>query len=136
LEAPVADTPVVDAPSVSASVRPRLRPQDISASIQPASFTPDVATAEIDPDEIPSGTRLAQLGAFESPEVARREWARLETQFSPYLQGKSRVVQQAKSNGRTFYRLRAMGFVDLNDARRFCSAFKSEGVDCIPVQVR
>ena len=136
LGAPVAKTPVIESPSVRASIRPRVRPKDISAMIQPAAYTPAVAAAEIDPNEIPSGTRLAQLGAFESAEVARSEWDRLEARFGSYLQDKSRVVQQAQSNGRTFYRLRAMGFVDLNDTRRFCSAFKAEGVDCIPVQVR
>ena len=52
------------------------------------------------------------------------------------LKGKSRVVQQVQSGGRTFYRLRAMGFVGLGDTRRFCSAMLAEGVDCIPVQVR
>ena len=77
-----------------------------------------------------------QLGAFESADVARQEWARLEGRFGVYMQDKSRVIQLAQSNGRSFYRLRAMGFVDLNDARRFCSAFKAEGADCIPVQVR
>jgi hypothetical protein len=32
-----------------------------------------------------------------------------------------------------FYRLRAHGFADLSDARRFCAAFVAQNVDCIPV---
>lgn len=127
---------VLNAPGVRVSMRPRLRPQDISTLIQPASFAVPAPTREIDPDAIPSGTRLAQLGAFDSAEVARAEWTRLEARFGDYLQDKSRVVQKAQSNGRTFYRLRAMGFVDLNDTRRFCSAFKAESVDCIPVLIK
>jgi hypothetical protein len=35
-----------------------------------------------------------------------------------------------------FYRLRAHGFTDLSDARRFCAAFVAGGVDCIPVVTR
>lgn len=112
--------------------RPRLRP-GAPATLQTAAFVAETPTAEIDAAAIPAGTRLAQLGAFDSADVARSEWARLESRFGSYLQDKSRVVQQAQSGGRTFYRLRAMGFVDLADARRFCSAFKAEGVDCIPV---
>lgn len=112
--------------------RPRLRP-NAPATLQSAAFVAETPTAEIDAAAIPAGTRLAQLGAFDSADVARSEWARLEGRFGTYLQDKSRVVQQAQSGGRTFYRLRAMGFVDLADARRFCSAFKAEGVDCIPV---
>jgi hypothetical protein len=140
-EAPIVEEPpvaaaVLDAPGVRLSMRPRPRPADILSLVKPASYKVPEVQQEIDPAAIPSGTRLAQLGAFDSPEVARREWARLDNRFGSYLQDKSRVVQEAQSGGRTFYRLRAMGFVDLSDARRFCSALKAEGVDCIPVQVR
>ncbi len=118
------------------SIRPRLRPAGGAAAVQPASFAPAQQSVEINPAEIPSGTRLAQLGAFDSPDVARSEWGRMQTRFGDILQGKSRVIEEAQSGGRTFYRLRAMGFVDLSDTRRFCSAVKAEGVDCIPVQAR
>jgi hypothetical protein len=91
---------------------------------------------EIDAALIPSGTRVAQLGAFDDPEVARQEWAQLQARFAPYMAGKSRVVQQAQSGGRVFYRLRAMGFTDLADARRFCSALMAEDADCIPVEIK
>ena len=37
----------------------------------------------------------------------------------------------ATSGGRTFYRLRAMGFEDLSDARRFCSALVAENAECM-----
>jgi hypothetical protein len=130
----------IDAPGLQTSMRPRIRPAG-GAVLQRASLevtAPDAAaqmprSAEIDPAAIPSGTRLVQLGAFESVEIARNEWTRLERRFGDYLQGKSRVIEPAETGGRAFYRLRAMGFVDVADARRFCSAFKAEGVDCIPV---
>lgn len=113
-------------------LRPKLRPAHLS-TVQTASFEAQPVTSEVDAAAIPAGTRLAQLGAFDSADVARAEWARLDARFGDYLEDKSRVVQEAQSGGRTFYRLRAMGFVDLGDSRRFCSAFKAEGVDCIPV---
>lgn len=127
---------IIDAPGLRTSMRPKLRPSDIQALIRPARFTPPAATKDIDPAAIPSGTRLAQLGAFDSADVARTEWDKMQIRFGEILSGKSRVVQQAQSGGRVFYRLRAMGFVDLSDTRRFCSAVKAEGVDCIPVQVK
>jgi ornithine cyclodeaminase/alanine dehydrogenase-like protein (mu-crystallin family) len=68
--------------------------------------------------------------------VARAEWQRLRAALGDLLEGKSRVVQKAESGGRTFFRLRAMGFEDLADARRFCSALKAENIDCIPVVTR
>ncbi|MFC6583995.1 SPOR domain-containing protein [Sulfitobacter aestuariivivens] len=82
------------------------------------------------------GTRLAQLGAFDSEAVAREQWDQLNTRFGTYLAGKKRVVQKATSGGRVFYRLRAMGFEDIADARRFCSALVAENADCIPVVTR
>jgi len=74
-----------------------------------------------------------QLGAFDSAEVAGREWERLGTKFGEYMDGKERVIQRAESGGRVFYRLRAMGFGDLSDSRRFCAALVAERADCIPV---
>lgn len=131
------------------SLRPKTRPtaltnvQPVAAVIEevaettgPKSGTAQSNVAEIDANSIAPGTRLAQLGAYDSPEVARAEWDRLTQRFAEYLDGKDRVVQQAKSGGRTFYRLRAAGFTDLSDARRFCSALVAEKAECIPVVTR
>jgi hypothetical protein len=52
------------------------------------------------------------------------------------LNGKTRIIQKATSGGRVFYRLRAMGFEDIADARRFCSALVAQNADCIPVVTR
>jgi hypothetical protein len=68
--------------------------------------------------------------------VARKEWTRLRGRFGEYLDGKDRVIQKAQSGGRTFYRLRAVGFDGLSDARRFCSALVAENAECIPVVTR
>lgn len=118
------------------SLRPKLRPAVLTDIRQTAAVAQTDAPSEVDPDSIPAGTRLAQLGAYESPEIARREWARLSDRFQDFLEGKERVVQKAQSGGRTFYRLRAMGFEDLSDARRFCSALVAEKAECIPVVTR
>lgn len=118
------------------SLRPVQRPAKLAAIQQTLAATEPESPAEIDPETIEAGTRLAQLGAFETAEIARKEWARLSGRFSDYLDGKDRVVQEATSGGRTFYRLRAMGFADLSDTRRFCSALVAENAECIPVVVR
>jgi hypothetical protein len=88
---------------------------------------------DLDPDGLPAGTRLAQLGAYESEAVARREWDRIATRFGDFMKDKQRVVQKAQSAGSTFYRLRVHGFSDMNDARRFCAALQAEGAECISV---
>lgn len=128
---------VLDAPGVRHSLRPRKRPANLPV-IVPASLAPAVPqeTQDIDPKTLPAGTRLAQLGAFDSAEVAREQWDQIKGRFGVYLEGKSRIVQKATSGGRVFYRLRAMGFADIADARRFCSALVAENADCIPVVTR
>ena len=85
---------------------------------------------------MPAGTRLVQFGAYDSPEAARGVWDTLDVKFGEFLRGKQRVVQEAVSGGKTFYRLRAMGFADINDARRFCAALVADRQACIPVVVR
>ena len=87
-------------------------------------------------DAVPIGSKLAQLGAFDSAETARGEWDKLNLRFGDYLGDKTRVVQKATSGGRTFYRLRAMGFADIADARRFCAVLAAEKAECIPVTLR
>ena len=88
------------------------------------------------PQPIPVGTRLVQFGACDTEDEARAEWARLEGLFGEVMAGKGIVLQPAESGGRTFYRLRAHGFEDEDDARRFCSAFAAQGTICIPVPQR
>ena len=136
----IAPVPVVlTGPGLPRSLRPQLRP--VRAVLTTAAPGPTPAAAQtgaqdINAADLPAGTKLAQLGAYESAEIARSEWDRLSGRFSDYLTDKTRVVQRATSGGRTFYRLRAMGFDDINDARRFCSALVAEGADCIPVTTR
>lgn len=135
-------TPVViDAPGVKTSFRPQLRPDGLQKAVASAAKAAPTrvaasASSEVDPATLPAGTRLVQLGAFDSADIARSQWDKLEGRFSDYLYGKQRIVQKAQSGGRTFYRLRAMGFEDLSDARRFCSALLAEKADCIPVVTR
>ncbi len=118
------------------SLRPQVRPASLAKVERVAAVAEPEAQRNVDPESIPAGTRMAQLGAFESAEIAQKEWERLNGKFSEYLADKDRVVQKAQSGGRTFYRLRAMGFSDLSDARRFCSALVAENTDCIPVVTR
>jgi len=137
------DLAVLNAPGLKRSLRPQARPArdvaDAGNTTLEAAINAAVETAaslDVDPASLAAGTRLAQLGAYDTPEIARAEWDRLYGRFGDYLDGKKRVIQQATSGGRTFYRLRAMGFDDLSDARRFCSALVSENADCIPVTTR
>jgi cell division septation protein DedD len=126
--------------AVASPVRPRPRPGSPAASDDAAMVTlasaPAVQAVEVDPDTLTPGTRLVQLGAFETADLARAEWNKVALRFGDLMAGKARVVQEAQSGGRAFWRLRAQGFETEADARRFCAALLAEQAACIPVTLR
>lgn len=109
-----------------------------SAGMPDRSLTDAVMASarEVDPASLVTGTRIVQLGAFDSAAVARSEWDRLETRFADYMAGKRRLVEAARAGGRDFWRLRAVGFADGDEARRFCAELVAQDAACIPVTVR
>ncbi|SDC21539.1 SPOR domain-containing protein [Ruegeria marina] len=132
-------------PGVRRSLRPLARPgrsvpsDGAAETATKAAINTALGTAmavDLDPDSLPVGTRLAQLGAYDTPEIAQAEWDRLYGRFSEYMDGKQRVIEGASSGGRTFYRLRVAGFDDLSEARHFCSVLVAERADCIPVTTK
>ena len=114
------------------SLRPKIRPV-IFNQIQTLNNVQS-ATNEL-VATLPIGSAVVQLGAFESKSLAQIEWQRLEALLGPVLTSKKMLVQKAESGGKVFYRLRAVGFDDLSDARQFCSAV-SDKAGCIPVVIR
>ena len=108
----------------------------VSQDVAPDTGVTAPPTSEIDPATIPAGTKLVQLGAFDDDASARAAWAGLQTQFTDLIGTKALVVQQAKSGGRVFFRLRAHGFADEDETRRFCAALLAENASCIPVSQR
>lgn len=138
--------PILDpkVPGVNRSPVPQRKPQVDLAALQSQAAVAAAAAAvggvvtvpEVDPAEIAAGTRLVQLGAFDDSDTAREEWDKIAARFDDYIDGKQRVIQEATSGGRTFYRLRAVGFDDLNASRRFCAVLVAANAACIPVLAR
>lgn len=118
-------------------LRPRARPAQIQqASVAVSQRVNTASVQEISVDALAPGTALVQLGAFDSEEIARDQWQRMSAKFSVFMNDRPRVIQKAASGGRVFYRLRAAGFSDLDDARRFCATLNAGRQDCIPVLTR
>jgi hypothetical protein len=115
-------------------MRPAARPFRAAAAV--ASATQAQPVVDVDPSTLTEGTRLVQLGAFDTPEIARTEWDRLIARFPDYFRDRARVIEQANSGGAPFYRLRALGFDDLAAARRFCAVLMAQNAPCVPVTVR
>lgn len=125
-------------------MRPRVRPETLGLDTARARVTAPrqddrsaaLSSAPVDPDNLAPGTRLVQLGAFDTAEQAEAQWNRLLGVHSDLLGSKRHYVQRADSNGRVYFRLRALGFDDGNGPRTLCEALSARAVDCIPVTVR
>ncbi len=135
---PVVGVIPTSVPGVRTSPRPPPRPQALVLAAAAAEPAPVPKAVEIDADSLPPGSRLVQLGAFETPDLAREAWARVAAKFTDVMAGKERVIQQASAGGQTFFRLRVAGFTDLADARRFCATLAADRANplCVPVATR
>ena len=122
---------------VAVSLIPTPRPftMDPSLAQVPIDASRDDAI-EIDPSTLAAGDMVVQLGAFDSPDAARREWDRLAAQYDGFFEGRGRVIMAASSGGQEFFRLRVAGFDGVDDARRFCTALLALGQACIPATIR
>ena len=145
--------------------QPRARPQDLSIAMAaavdealaavlseasaPASETTEVAAAspaiaeQPKPSEddlatipLPAGTRMIQLGAFDSADTARSEWDRFQRQHGDLLGSKDSYIQRIDNSGRIFYRLRVAGYQTREDTRSACAALSARGLPCITVTLR
>lgn len=117
------------------SIRPKPRPLALmvpQSDIRQNDAVAGISGREISYDDIAIGTRLVQLGSFSTPEVARLEWVRLSAKFDQFFADKVRVVQRAPVDNKIYFRLRAHGFIDAEDSKRFCAAMQAEGAACIP----
>ena len=113
-------------------LRPKLRPM---ISRRNNKITGDQVVNNEPISNLPIGSAVVQLGAFENKNLAKSEWQRFEKLLGSILFSKKMIVQKAESGGKIFYRLRASGFDDISDARQFCTAI-SDKVSCIPVVTR
>ena len=135
--APEVDRIPASVAGVAISLIPTPRPftMDLSLAQVPSDASSDDAI-EIDPSTLAAGDMVVQLGAFDSPDAARREWDRLAAQYDGFFEGRGRVIMAASSGGQEFFRLRVAGFDGVDDARRFCTALLALGQACIPATIR
>jgi cell division septation protein DedD len=143
-----------DGSAAAAGPRPRGRPSGHVVRASAASSPPaEVRTAAASPAAAPAqpapaasspaspaevtrlnpGTRLVQLGAFDSEAMARQTWSQLVGRHGDLLGSKSLYLERATHNARVFYRLRVAGFQSTDQTRMLCESLRARGIDCIPV---
>ena len=110
-------------------IKPRPRPGsllDKTTSIKNKnSILPALGSVE-------TGLAVVQFGSFENEKLALAEWSRLSENLSVILDDRPKFVERIQRNGNDIYRLRLGGFVNIDDASRFCSAVISQE-NCVPI---
>jgi hypothetical protein len=123
----------------SVAFRPKWRPSELRKEAV-LRIKPDTV-AVLEPvkarkSDVSIGTRMIQLGAFDSEAIAKSQWKKLVGKHGDLLGAKKRYIEQTVSNGRVFFRLRAVGFNTAADTKAMCSALGARGLPCIPVVKR
>lgn len=132
---PAAERALASAPQPSATPAPELQ-QAAFTPASPAPSAPSPAVSVAAAREVASvapGSRLVQLGAFDSEGLARQVWGQLAARHGDLLGSKSLFLERATHNARVFYRLRLAGFASSDETRILCESLRTRGVDCIPV---
>ena len=111
----------------SSTRRPQLRPLSISLLATRKDPAVQIPALQITPA---IGTRMAQLGAYNSEASALTAWAELSQRHGDYLVGKPYAILKGKSGESTVYRLRVHGFDNSTDSRRLCAALIAQNATC------
>ena len=126
-----ASEPMVSAPITKFVVENTTKPKQKTVAsvakpvIEKAAYTPAQS-----PTPVAAGTHLVQLGAYSSPEAAQRAWGVMTARHKELASFKF-ASSRTTVKGKTYYRLAAMGFGNIQSANAMCSGLKSSGADCI-----
>lgn len=102
----------------------------------PPAPAPAAASTAREVSSVSAGSRMVQLGAFDSEANTRAAWNQLVAANGDLLRSKSLYVERATNNARVFYRLRVAGFENTDQTRQMCESLRARSIDCIPVTVR
>jgi hypothetical protein len=112
---------------------------EAAAAVAGVAAAPTAQAAAAAPGEVTGlgkGTRLVQLGVFDSEAITRKAWEQLAAKYPDLLGSKNLYVERTTANARVFYRLRVAGFGSSDQTRQMCEALRARGVDCIPVTLQ
>jgi SPOR domain len=129
--APAAGAPAPAAQDATASLESVVARAEPGEAAQPA----DAPAAVSDGPAPTLASYGVQLGAFDSPASADREWQRLQERFGPELGGLSPRIVLASTTAGPLYRLQAPANGEAQ-ARAICDSLKEQAQACMPVLPR
>ena len=109
---------------------------EATTGVAPApANTPD-STPILTPAPSYAGEKMIQLGAYDDEESANRDYDLLLEDNQDLMGRLVRFVERREAGGRVFYRLRARGFTNMEEAADMCTALLARSVQCIAVTAR
>ena len=114
------------APEASAPAPVAVAPKPVVKAVKP----PQSIDAAVDQSAGESGA-VAQIGAFSSQALAEKGWNDVAVLQPGKMAGKTKKVEMANRDGKTFYRAFVGGFASKADASAFCSTLTAAGKGCI-----
>ena len=130
--APVAALPLTASAAAPITGTPKpVKLAKAAPAPKPATTTATTKAAKGVDAEIPTGAPVAQIGAFSSAALAQKGWADDAALMPGQMAGKSRKVEMAEVNGKTYYRSFVGGFASKEAAAAFCASLSAAGRNCI-----
>ena len=103
-----------------------------SSSAAPAKAKPAADDAKLAAATAPLHGASVQIGAFQSMDIANKQYASVASSYGLFLGGTAKHVEPVTSaNGATLYRTAFTGFESKDKAHAFCDALKAAGRDCL-----
>ncbi len=128
--------PVAATPQAAVAATPQAAVAKVASTIPAPAAAAAAPKAAREVSGLQRGTRLVQLGAFDSEAITRKAWDQLVAKNPDLLASKSLYIERTTANARVFYRLRVAGFTTTDQTREMCEALRGRGIDCIPVTLQ
>lgn len=110
-------------PKPAGAAKPKSSPKTPSVS-------PETASASTPASASSNGAVIVQIGAFSSAALAQKGWNDDAHAVPDAMSGRTRKVESATKDGKTFYRAYVGGFASKADAASFCAALKAKDKPC------
>lgn len=76
------------------------------------------------------GGAVVQIGAFESQDIANKQYASIASSYGLFLGGTGKRIEKVDTDKGARFRTQFTGFATPDKAKAFCSALKAAGHDC------
>lgn len=103
-----------------------------ASSSPPAKAKPAEDDAKLAAASAPLHGASVQIGAFQSMDIANKQYANVASSYGLFLGGTSKHIEKVDAaNGAVLYRTTFTGFESKDKAHAFCDALKAAGHDCL-----